>query len=57
MKVGIAERQTPIESPPHTPLSVDEESSGYDRRFDRKLTQVYPGMHRFYLVAHAQGLE
>ena len=26
--------------PPPTPPSVDEESSGYDRRFDRKLTPV-----------------
>jgi hypothetical protein len=26
--------------PPPTPPSVDEESSGYDRRFERKLTQV-----------------
>src|SRR5450759_3454105 len=28
--------------PPPTPPSVDEESSGYDRRFDRKLTPVCP---------------
>jgi hypothetical protein len=37
----LAERQTPIEPPTHT-ASVDEESSGFDRRFDRKLTQVCP---------------
>src|SRR5208282_1019394 len=34
------ERQTPREIPPPTPPSVDEESSGYDRRFERKLTPV-----------------
>jgi hypothetical protein len=27
-------------TPPPTPPSVDEESSGYDRRFERKLTRV-----------------
>ncbi len=31
-------------SPTHT-ASVDEESSGYDRQFDRKLTQVCPPQH------------
>src|SRR5258706_11335622 len=34
------ERQTPGEILPPTPPSVDEESSGYDRRFERKLTPV-----------------
>ena len=29
-------------NPPTHTASVDEESSGFDRRFDRKLTQVCP---------------
>src|SRR5260370_31633528 len=33
-------RESLRKSPPPTPPSVDEESSGYDRRFERKLTQV-----------------
>src|SRR5260370_13257521 len=32
-------RQSPKNPPPH-PARVDEESCGYDRRFERKLTQV-----------------
>src|SRR5271169_4644187 len=33
-------RDRPRKSPPTTPPSVDEESSGYDRRFECKLTPV-----------------
>ena len=32
-------------NPPTHTASVDEESSGFDRRFDRKLTQVCPPQH------------
>src|SRR5260370_23990780 len=43
-------RESLRKSPPPTPPSVDEESSGYDRRFERKLTQVCSTPAPFSLV-------
>src|SRR5262250_772565 len=41
MSASALSRETDFERiPPPTPPSVDEESSGYDRRFERKLTRV-----------------